>query len=151
MVIQTRKLGAEIQPTMYGLFFEDINYAADGGLYAELVKNRSFEFPQHLMGWKTYGKVTLQDDGPFERNLHYVRLSDPDMGINIPDLTTKVSSVSASKKERSIVSPSGHDCHREVRKQHYVLNWSIPNQWASTRLLPHRVLRLIQKNGKNIR
>ena len=70
------------------------------------------------------------------------------MGINIPDLTTKVSSVSASKKERSIVSPSGHDCHREVRKQHYVLNWSIPNQWASTRLLPHRVLRLIQKNGK---
>ena len=61
MVIQTRKLGAEIQPTMYGLFFEDINYAADGGLYAELVKNRSFEFPQHLMGWKTYGKVTLQE------------------------------------------------------------------------------------------
>ena len=50
MVIQTRKLGAEIQPTMYGLFFEDINYAADGGLYAELVKNRSFEFPQHLRG-----------------------------------------------------------------------------------------------------
>ena len=46
LVIQTKKLGAEIQPTMYGLFFEDINYAADGGLYAELVKNRSFEFPQ---------------------------------------------------------------------------------------------------------
>ena len=65
---------------MYGLFFEDINYAADGGLYAELVKNRSFEFPQHLMGWKTYGKVTLQDDGPFERNPHYVRLSDPGHG-----------------------------------------------------------------------
>ena len=45
MVVQTNKLGAEIQPTMYGLFFEDINYGADGGLYAELVKNRSFEFP----------------------------------------------------------------------------------------------------------
>ena len=59
MVIQTRKLGAEIQPTMYGLFFEDINYAADGGLYAELVKNRSFEFPQHLMGCKTYGKAYI--------------------------------------------------------------------------------------------
>ena len=77
LVIQTKKLGAEIQPTMYGLFFEDINYAADGGLYAELVKNRSFEFPQHLMGWKTYGKVSLMNDGPFERNPHYVRLSDP--------------------------------------------------------------------------
>ncbi|MBP1613642.1 MAG: alpha-L-arabinofuranosidase [Bacteroidetes bacterium] len=77
LVIQTKKLGAEIQPTMYGLFFEDINYAADGGLYAELVKNRSFEFPQNLMGWKTFGKVALKDDGPFERNPHYVRLSDP--------------------------------------------------------------------------
>lgn len=77
LVVQTKKLGAEIQPTMYGLFFEDINYAADGGLYAELVKNRSFEFPQHLMGWNTYGKVELMNDGPFERNPHYVRLSYP--------------------------------------------------------------------------
>ncbi len=75
LVVQTKKVGAEIQPTMYGLFFEDINYAADGGLYAELVKNRSFEFPQKLMGWKTFGKVLLKDDGPFERNPHYVRLA----------------------------------------------------------------------------
>ena len=75
LVIQAGKPGAEIQSTMYGLFFEDINYAADGGLYAELVKNRSFEFPQHFMGWKTFGKVSLKDDGPFERNPHYVRLA----------------------------------------------------------------------------
>ena len=74
MVIKTNKPGAEIQPTMYGLFFEDINYAADGGLYAELVKNRSFEFPDRLMGWKPFGKVTVRNDGPFERNPHYVRL-----------------------------------------------------------------------------
>ena len=76
MIIQTKKAGAEIQPTMYGLFFEDINYAADGGLYAELIKNRSFEFPQNLMGWKMFGQVTVRDDGPFDRNPHYVRLSD---------------------------------------------------------------------------
>lgn len=76
-VIQTKKPGAEIQPTMYGLFFEDINYAADGGLYAELVKNRSFEFPQHLLGWQSFGKVTVRDDGPFEKNPHYVRLAYP--------------------------------------------------------------------------
>ena len=43
---------AEVQPTMWGVFFEDINFAADGGLYAELVKNRSFEFSLPLMGWK---------------------------------------------------------------------------------------------------
>lgn len=42
---------AEIAPTMYGIFFEDINFAADGGLYAELVKNRSFEFILPKMGW----------------------------------------------------------------------------------------------------
>ncbi len=35
---------AAIQPDMIGLFFEDINYAADGGLYAEMIENRSFEF-----------------------------------------------------------------------------------------------------------
>ena len=43
---------AEIQPTMYGIFFEDINYAADGGIYAEMVKNRGFEFDDPKMGWQ---------------------------------------------------------------------------------------------------
>ena len=75
MVLQANKIGAEIQPTMYGHFFEDINFGADGGLYAELVKNRSFDFPQRLMGWDVFGNVTVQDDGPFERNPHYVRLA----------------------------------------------------------------------------
>src|SRR3954465_3262759 len=42
---------AEIQPTMWGIFFEDINLGADGGIYAELVKNRSFEFSKPLTGW----------------------------------------------------------------------------------------------------
>ena len=42
MELNTKKLGAPVQSTMYGIFFEDINYAADGGLYGELVKNRSF-------------------------------------------------------------------------------------------------------------
>lgn len=76
MDVNTKKMGAPIQPTMYGLFFEDINFAADGGLYGELVKNRSFEFPNNFAGWDISGKVTLKDDGPFERNPHYVRRRD---------------------------------------------------------------------------
>jgi alpha-N-arabinofuranosidase len=44
--------GAPIASTMYGVFFEDINLAADGGIYAEKIKNRSFEFPDPLMAWK---------------------------------------------------------------------------------------------------
>ena len=75
MDVNTNKLGAPVQPTMYGIFFEDINYAADGGLYAEMVKNRSFEFPQHLMGWRAFGNFDVEDEGgPFDRNPHYVRL-----------------------------------------------------------------------------
>ena len=77
MEVNTKKLGAPVQPTMYGLFFEDINYAADGGLYGELVKNRSFEFPDHLMGWEAFGDFEIKDDGPFERCPHYLRLRYP--------------------------------------------------------------------------
>ena len=75
--VNTKKVGAQVQPTMYGLFFEDINFAADGGLYGELVKNRSFEFAQPYMGWRVFGNVELRADGPFERCPHYVVLSDP--------------------------------------------------------------------------
>ncbi len=52
LVVKANQPVAEIQPTMWGLFFEDINFAADGGIYAELIKNRSFEFYKPLMGWE---------------------------------------------------------------------------------------------------
>ncbi len=75
--INMKKLGAPIQPTMYGIFFEDINFAADGGLYAELIKNRSFEFPvDPLQGWTAFGNVKVREDGPFDKNPHYVRLGN---------------------------------------------------------------------------
>ena len=74
--VETGQIGAPIQSTMYGIFFEDINYAADGGLYGELVKNRSFEFPDRFMGWSMFGNFSLRDDGPFDRCPHYVRLGD---------------------------------------------------------------------------
>lgn len=51
LTVQTDKPISEIQSTMWGVFFEDINFGADGGLYAELVKNKSFEFDVPLMGW----------------------------------------------------------------------------------------------------
>jgi alpha-L-arabinofuranosidase len=61
--IQVNKPGAPVSPSMWGVFFEDINFAADGGLYAELVKNRSFEFNDPMMGWdevkKDSGKGTI--------------------------------------------------------------------------------------------
>lgn len=57
--IQADKATAEISPNMWGIFFEDINLGADGGIYAELVKNRSFEFFKPLMGWKMHGGKTF--------------------------------------------------------------------------------------------
>jgi alpha-L-arabinofuranosidase len=67
LTVQTDKPIAAIQPTMWGIFFEDINFGADGGLYAELVKNRSFEFSQPLMGWKEqkFDRFSLNKESGF--------------------------------------------------------------------------------------
>ncbi len=52
ITVQVDRPGAKIPETLFGLFFEDINFAADGGIYPERIKNRSFEFPDPMMGWK---------------------------------------------------------------------------------------------------
>src|SRR4030095_11348861 len=72
--------GAPINRAMWGVFFEDINFGADGGLYAELVKNRGFEFPESLMGWNKIspsnarGQFNVRTDDAFvAANPHYVR------------------------------------------------------------------------------
>ena len=67
LTVQVDKPIAEIQPTMWGIFFEDINFGADGGLYAELVKNRSFEFAHPLMGWteQKYDRFSLNKESGF--------------------------------------------------------------------------------------
>src|SRR6185503_1490728 len=77
--VQVDKPGPRINPAMWGIFFEDINLGADGGLYAELVKNRSFEFPDPMMGWKTStsksASAEIRTDIPFNgANPHYLRL-----------------------------------------------------------------------------
>lgn len=85
LVIDLENPVAEIQPTMYGIFFEDINFAADGGIYAEMVKNRSFEFEIPDIGWtqpesdrfsmnENSGFASImkrQVDGP---NIHFMRV-----------------------------------------------------------------------------
>ena len=60
--IKANEYKAEIQPTMWGVFFEDINMGADGGIYAELIKNRSFEFASPLMGWTINRKQFIEGD-----------------------------------------------------------------------------------------
>lgn len=76
ILIETAKPACQADNRMYGIFFEDINFGADGGLYAEMVKNRSFEFPQPLTGWTAFGQVSIESSAPcFERNPHYVHIA----------------------------------------------------------------------------
>ena len=71
----------EVSPSLYGIFFEDINYGADGGLYGELIQNRSFESSYATEGWDKIkakgGKTTLKAknaDSLNENNPHYGEL-----------------------------------------------------------------------------
>jgi alpha-L-arabinofuranosidase len=64
--IDAQQRGPKISPTHYGIFFEDINHAADGGLYAELIRNRSFEdgprygAPADMQAWSTFAASPSQ-------------------------------------------------------------------------------------------
>ena len=82
LIVKLNEPGAVIQPTMWGIFFEDINFAADGGLYAELIKNRSFEFAEPLMGWdikrkqESDGNVLIINRGTaFNANPRFARIT----------------------------------------------------------------------------
>ena len=87
--VAVNRPGAAIPATLFGLFFEDINFAADGGLYPELVKNRSFEFTEPLAGWsRNYAAegqlIALDSGGLNENNPRYLRLrSDTPSGFNV--------------------------------------------------------------------
>lgn len=77
-----------ISPDLFGIFIEDINYTADGGLYAELVQNRSFEYsPSDRGGWHpltswdylhegyAMGSLSVESAAPLHaNNPHYVQL-----------------------------------------------------------------------------
>ncbi|MFC4852403.1 alpha-L-arabinofuranosidase C-terminal domain-containing protein [Actinophytocola glycyrrhizae] len=92
VTVDTSATGPEISDHMYGIFFEDINRAADGGLYAELVQNRSFEYDPAdnaaytpLTGWapRSGDPRVVDDDGRLnERNRRYLRLALPGGIIN---------------------------------------------------------------------
>lgn len=79
--VDVSKKKTDISPLMYGLFIEDINFAADGGLYPEQVKNRSFEFDRPMMGWRVLkndgadGNVLIYRDDKNPKNPNYARIT----------------------------------------------------------------------------
>lgn len=99
ITIQAGAPGKAISPNLFGIFFEDINYAADGGLYAELVQNRSFEYQtveqrtwDNLTSWELVtrggGKGSVAVDASFPlhpNNPHYavVSVDNPGGGVGL--------------------------------------------------------------------
>ncbi|ADL52248.1 family 43 glycosylhydrolase [Clostridium cellulovorans] len=77
----------DISDTLVGLFFEDINHGADGGLYAELVENSSFEFKTSLDSWTidkkgtSNGTLTVKNVNPLNsNNTHYLEFDSTAAG-----------------------------------------------------------------------
>jgi len=89
--VEVGRPGHAVSPLLHGVFFEDINYAADGGLYAELVQNRSFEHADSFVAWGIVnrggdGQVTIEtSDALNSKNPHYARLTvrDPGKGFGL--------------------------------------------------------------------
>jgi len=121
--------GAAINPAMWGVFFEDINLGADGGLYAELVKNRSFAFPNRLTGWSVPAasvdatRLSVQSEQPGEAPAaHYLRVESSGTGAALEnegfrgmgikggegyDFSVLVRGVAAPPMRVELVAPSG--------------------------------------------
>ena len=93
-IAQKASVGKKISSDLFGLFFEDINYAADGGLYAELIQNRSFEYnPTEQKDWNpfsfweyvspgfSYGRIGVETTSPINpNNPHYMVLDVEHVG-----------------------------------------------------------------------
>ncbi len=96
IVVDAAHPGAPLNPGMFGVFFEDINFAADGGLYPELIKNRSFEFSEPLTGWHENlniqngglgapkGELGVHTEDPLNHNNpHYLRVRAYESGFGL--------------------------------------------------------------------
>ncbi|WP_371658750.1 alpha-L-arabinofuranosidase C-terminal domain-containing protein [Streptomyces sp. NBC_00280] len=139
--------GAKIDDTMYGVFFEDINRAADGGLYAELVQNRSFEYSTAdnrsytpLTSWAVGGTATAQnDDGRLNaRNRTYLSLgagssvtnSGYNTGIRVEDGKKYDFSVWARADQAGTLTVSLADAGGTLAEAHQV---AVKGGWAKYR------------------
>ncbi len=114
LVVRADQPGAAISPAMWGIFFEDINFGADGGLYAELVKNRSFEFPNALMAWTPVkqgaatGSVEILDQSPLTAATpHYVRIRTNDASYGL--INDGFAGMGIHRREEYVFSAFGRD------------------------------------------
>lgn len=119
MTVRTDESGKKaISPDLYGVFFEDINYAADGGLYGELLQNRDFEYSEkelskvpgwgHTYAWTTQngGRLEISQDNPLSKNNPFYAVFTSDDG-KASLSNTGYNGISVKKGEKYILSLFG--------------------------------------------
>lgn len=148
-----REKGVQIQPDMIGLFFEDINYAADGGLYAEMLENRNFEFLEAFGDAKDYYTVY---DGEYAWS-PYVADTCSDNGDSVHDKVVRMRAVMGS--------PHTEANPHYMRLESYVAGAGMKNQayegihlrkdlnyhvyfWARCVKCPNSFVVKVEKEGK---
>jgi alpha-L-arabinofuranosidase len=74
LTVDLGQTGTKVSPLLYGIFFEEINRAGDGGLYAEMIQNRSFEDAAAPIGWTLLkgsgdeAEMAINTSGPLNAN-----------------------------------------------------------------------------------
>jgi alpha-L-arabinofuranosidase len=106
--INTSKPKFDISKTLFGLFFEDINHGADGGLYSELVQNDSFEYDDKLESWTLYKKgqasevnLEVNNDQPLnDKNTNYARLKVTNAGDGVGIINSGYKGIAVKKNAK---------------------------------------------------
>jgi alpha-N-arabinofuranosidase len=130
--VSTRQVKAKVPSTLWGLFFEDINRAADGGVYAEMVENRSFDFPKPMTAWNTWPSSRLRDGIFTVINQSAVNAADP-----------KYMQVTLNARDTVGLMNSGFDEGMSFKKMPYNLTLRYRQQ------TPGVHIRIFLFNGKN--
>lgn len=130
--VSTKAAKAKVPSTLWGLFFEDINRAADGGVYAEMVENRSFDFPKPMTAWSYWPKPNPRDGIFMVINQSSVNAADP-----------KYMHINLQAKDTVGLMNSGFDEGMAFKKEPYNLTLRYHEQTAGVHV------RLFLFNAKN--
>ena len=136
-----------ISDNLIGIFFEDISYAADGGLYAEMVENRDFEYNGEQKGWNATTAwhsdkpINIDTINPISKvNYHYARLKSQTIenhgwdGMRIEKDTSYIFSAFIRAKDDTKVLVALKDDDEIIARGYVTMHSKLLNSWHHTEL-----------------
>ena len=150
ITIDVDKPGVRVSPLLYGIFFEDINRSGDGGLYAEMLQNRSFEDFNLPMGWTLLDEgggqvtMTLDKNQPLnDKNPTSLRLDITSVGSNgrVGVINHGYKGVSIDSKD-PVVLPANDTSTPGSSANHDLLDWM--KRFANAQKRPENGLNIEQ-------